>query len=92
MRTTRTYNGFRLIDGTVDNTKCPHLHMIEDGRRIACQTCGKDFGCPHANIDEYFGKCDDCGVEVHTCDWKTGPNGIPVLVHCVDCCRCEATA
>jgi uncharacterized paraquat-inducible protein A len=58
----RTYNGFRLIDGTVDNTKCPHLHTIPDGSRISCQTCGKDFGCPHLNIDEYQGKCDDCGV------------------------------
>ncbi len=22
--------------------------------------------CQHANVDEYFGKCDDCGAEVQT--------------------------
>ncbi len=32
-----------------------------------CDTCGhvhRTAVCPHANIDEYFGKCDDCGIEV----------------------------
>jgi hypothetical protein len=39
--TTKQYKGFRLIDGTIDNTKCPHLHYVKDYSDIRCQTCGK---------------------------------------------------
>ncbi len=42
-----------------------------------CGTCGLNHRvatCPHNNIDEYQGKCDDCGADVpfdpYTCDFN----------------------
>ncbi len=31
------------------------------GQKIQVQN---GLPCPHDNIDEYFGKCDDCGMEI----------------------------
>lgn len=42
----REYKGFRLENGTIDNSKCPHLHTVQDGDSINCQTCGKVIVAP----------------------------------------------
>lgn len=50
---THTYKGFRLIDGAIDNAKCPHLHFVNDNGRIRCQACGDA-----ELIRRYEGGCD----------------------------------
>lgn len=33
--------GFRLPNGTIDNSQCPHLHFIDYKGKIRCQVCGR---------------------------------------------------
>ncbi len=62
MNTTREYKGFRLIDGTIDNSKCPHLHMVNDDNVTRCQVCAKVFhisGAVYPAVETAYGKTVD---------------------------------